>query len=98
MFVGILHPSNKKNIAKLVTVLKLCERSFKWDLAGRPGFIRLEMPLEWRQVVRNMRIHYGIFMILLYRDIETKPIELKVRSWRHLKENLKLFNLIMDII
>ena len=29
MFVRVLHPSNKKNIAKSVTVLKLCERSFK---------------------------------------------------------------------
>ena len=97
MFVRVLHPSNKKNIAKSVTVLKLCERSFKWDHAGCPSFIRLEMALEWRQVVRNLKIHYRIFMFLLCRNIETKRIELEIRSWRHFKENSKLFYLLMDI-
>ena len=29
LFVSVLHPSNEKNIAKFMTVLKLCERSFK---------------------------------------------------------------------
>ena len=38
----------KKNIGKSMTILKLCERSFKWDLAGYPSSIRLEMALEWR--------------------------------------------------
>ena len=30
---SVSHPSYEKNTAKLVTILKLCERSFKWDLA-----------------------------------------------------------------
>ena len=37
-------------------------------------------------------------MFLLCRNIETKRIELEIRSWRHFKENSKLFNLIMDIM
>ena len=98
MFVNVFYPSNRKNIAKLVTILKLCERSFKWDLAECPSFIRSEMALEWRQVIRNLKINFRIFMFLLCCNIETKRIELKIRSWRHFKENSKLFNLIMDIM
>ena len=98
MFVNVFYPSNRKNIAKSVTILKLCKRSFRWDLAECPSFIRLEMAWEWRQVVRNLKIHHRIFMFLLCLNIETKRIKLKIRSWRHFKENLKLFNLIMDIM
>ena len=29
LFVSVSHPSNEKNIAKSMTILKLCERSFK---------------------------------------------------------------------
>lgn len=32
--VSVSYPSNKKNITKSITILKLCETSFKWDLAG----------------------------------------------------------------
>ena len=32
----------------------------------------------------------------LYSDIKIKRIELDICSWRHFKENLKLFNLLMD--
>ena len=96
MFDSVLHPSNKKNIAKSMTILKLCERSFKWDVAGCPSSIRLEMALGWRQVVENLEIHYVIFMGYLYSIIKIKHIELKIYSWRHFKENLKLFNLLMD--
>ena len=71
MFVKVLQPSNEKNIAKSVTILKLCERSFKWDLAGCPTSIRLEMAEEWRQVVKNLEIqYYLIFMGYLYCNIE----------------------------
>ena len=35
------------NYKKSVTVWKLCERSFKWDVAGYSSFIRLEMAQEW---------------------------------------------------
>ena len=98
LFVSVLHPSNKKNIAKSVTILKLCERSFKWDLAGCPRFVGLEMAIEWRQVVRNLKIHYGIFMYLLCRNIKIKRNELKIHFWLHIKENWKLFDLIMDIM
>ena len=28
LFASVLHPSNEKNIAKFMTILKLCERSF----------------------------------------------------------------------
>ena len=79
-----------------MTILKLCKRSFKWDLAGCPSSIRLEMALGWRQVVKNLEIHYEIFMGYLYSDIKIKRIELDICSWRHFKENLKLFNLLMD--
>ena len=35
------------NYKKSVTVWKLCERSFKWDVAGYSSFICLEMAQEW---------------------------------------------------
>ena len=79
-----------------MTILKICERSFTWDLAGCSSSIRLEMALEWTQVVKNVKIHYTIFMGYLYSNIKIKRIELLIRSWRHFKENLKLFNLLMD--
>ena len=70
-----------------MTILKLCERSFKWDLAGYPSSIRLEMALEWRQVVKNLEIHYATFMGYLYSNIKTKRIELRNFYWRHLKKD-----------
>ena len=85
-----------KNIAKSMTILKICERSFKWDLTGCSSSIRLEMALEWRQVVKNLEIHDATFMGYLHSNIKTKRIELKNCYWRHFKENLKLFNLLMD--
>ena len=60
-----------------MTILKLCERSFKWDLAGCPSSIRL----GWRQVVNNLEIHYMIFIEYLY----SKHIGLEICSWRHFK-------------
>ena len=96
LFVSVLHPSNEKNIAKSMTILKLCERPFKWDLAGCPSSIRLEMALRWRHVVNNLEIYYVIFMAYLYSNIKVKHIELKKFSSRHFEENLKLFNLLMD--
>ena len=54
------------------------------------------MALEWRQVVKNLEIHYTIFMGYLYSYIKIKRIELEIFSWRHFKENLKLFNLLID--
>ena len=77
-----------------MTILRICERSFNWDLAGCSSSIRLEMALEWRQVVKNLKIHYAIFMGYLYSNIKIKRIELEICSWRHFKE--KLFNLLMD--
>ena len=79
-----------------MTILKLCERSFEWDVAGCPSSIRLEMALGWRQVVKNLEIHYVIFMGNVYSNIKIKRIELEICFWRHFKENLKLFNLLMD--
>ena len=97
MFCSVSHPSNKKNIAKSMTILKLCERSFKWDVAGCPSSIRLEMALGWRQVVKNLEIHYVIFMVyLLFFFIKIKRIKLENCSWRHFKGNLKPFNSLMD--
>ena len=96
LFVSVSHPINEKNIAKFKTILKLCERSSKWDLSGCPSSIRLEMTLGWRQVVKNMEIHLVIFMGYLYSNIKIKRNELKICSWRHFKDNLKLFNLLMD--
>ena len=90
LYVSVLHPCNEKNIAKSMTILKICERSFKWDLAGCSSSIHLEMALEWRQVVKKSEIHYATL------NIKTKHIELKNYSWRHFKENLKLFDLLMD--
>ena len=98
LFVNVSHPSSEKNIAKSMTILKICESSFKWDLAGWSSSIRLEMALEWRQVVKNLEIHYATYMGYLYFNIKTKRIELEICSWRHFKENSKLFKLIMDIM
>ena len=97
LFVSVSHPCNEKNIAKSMTILKLCERSFKWDLSGCPNFNRLEMALGWRQVVKNLEIYYVILRGYLYINIKIKRIELDICSWRHFKENSKLFNLPMDI-
>ena len=77
-------------------ILKICENSFKWDLAGWSSSIRLEMALEWRQVVKNLEIHYATFMGNLYFNIKTRRIELEFCSRHHFKKNLKLFNLLMD--
>ena len=79
-----------------MTILKLCERPFKRDLAGYPSSIGLEIALGWRQVVNNLEIYYVIFMAYLYSNIKVKRIELKKFSWCHFEENLKLFNLLMD--
>ena len=49
MFVIVLHLCNKENIAKSMTIWKLCERSSKWDIAGCPNLIRLEVRLDWRK-------------------------------------------------
>ena len=97
LFVSVSHPCNEKNIAKSMTILKLCERSFKWDLSGCPNSNRLEMALRWRQVVRNLEIYYVILRDYLYFNIKIKRIKLDICSWRHIKENSKLFNLPMDI-
>ena len=72
LFVNVSHPSNEKNIAKSITILQICKRSFKWDLAGYSNFIHLEMALEWRQVVKNLEIHYAIFTGFLYSNIRIK--------------------------
>ena len=32
----------------------------------------------------------------LHTNVEIKRIELEICSWRHFKENLKLFNLLTD--
>jgi len=82
LFVSVSHPSNEKNIAKSMTILKLCERPFKWDLAGCPSSIRLEMALGWRQVVNNLEIYYVIFMANLYSKIKVKCIEFLAPFWR----------------
>ena len=79
-----------------MTILKLCERPFKRDLAGCPGSVGLEMALGWRQVVNNLEIYYVIFMGYLYSNLKIKCIESEICSWSHFKENLKLFNLLMD--
>ena len=54
------------------------------------------MALGWRQVVKNLEIHYVILMGYLYSNIKIKRIELEICFWRHIIENLKLFNLLMD--
>ena len=79
-----------------MTILKLYERSFKWDLAGCLSSIRLGVELEWRQVVKNLEIPNTILMDYLYSIIKIKRIELKICSWCHFKENSKLFNLLMN--
>ena len=79
-----------------MTILKLCKRPFKWDLAGCPSSIGLEMALGWKQVVNNLKIYYMIFMAYLYSNIKVERFELKNFSWRHFEENLKLFNFLMD--
>ena len=78
LFLSISHPSNAKNIAISMTILKICERSFKWELAGCPSSICLEMALGWRQVVENLEIHCVIFKGYLYSisNIKIKHIEL----------------------
>ena len=54
------------------------------------------MALGQRQVVKNLEIHYMIFMGYLYSNEKIKRIELEICFWCHFKENLKLFNLLMD--
>ena len=97
LFVSVSHPCNEKNIAKSMTILKLCDRSFKWDLSGCPNSNRLEMALGWRQVIRNLEIYYVILSSYLYIKIKIKRIESDICSWCHFKENSKLFNLPMYI-
>ena len=98
LFGSVSHPSNGKNTAKSMTILKLWERPFKWDLAGCPTSICLEMADEWIQVVKNLEIQcYLIFIGYFYCNIEIKRIELKICSWCHNKENSKLFNFLIDI-
>ena len=73
---NVSYTSNEKNIAKFMTILKLCERSFNWDLAGCPISFRLEMAEKWRQVVKNLEIQcYLNFMGYLYCNIKIKQIE-----------------------
>ena len=74
--VNVSYTSNEKNIAKSMTILKLCERSFNWDLAGCPISFRLEMAEKWRQVVKNLEIQCFLnFMGYLYCNIKIKQIE-----------------------
>ena len=81
-----------------MTILKLCERSFQWDLVGCHISIRLEMAEEWRQVDKNLESQYHlIFVGYLYCNIGIKRIELEIGSWLHFIENSLLFNLLMDI-
>ena len=85
LFVSVSHPCNEKNIAKSMTILKLCERSFKWDLSGSPNFNRLEMALGWRQAVKNLEIYHMILRGYLYFNIDIKRIKWDICSWRHFK-------------
>ena len=39
--------TERLNHRKFMTIWKLCKRSFKRQVAGHSGFIRLEMALEW---------------------------------------------------
>ena len=81
-----------------MTILKLCERSLQWDLAGCHISIRLEMAEEWRQVVKNLENQYHlIFMGYVYCNKGIKRIELEICSFPHFIENSKLFDLLMDI-
>ena len=41
--------------------------------------------------------YYVILGGYLYSNIKIERVELEICSWRHFKENLKLFNLPMDI-
>ena len=75
LFGSVSHRSNGENTAKSMTILKLCERSFKWDVAGCPSFIRLEMAWGWTQVIMNLRIHYRICKFSVCCNIETKRIK-----------------------
>ena len=59
-----------------MTIFKLCERSFQWDLAGCHISIRLEMAEEWRQVVKNLEIqYYLIFMGYFNCNVEIEQIK-----------------------
>ena len=44
-----------------------------------------------------MEIKYMIFMGYLHSYMKMKRIELEICCWRHFKENLKLFNLLMEL-
>ena len=62
LFISVSHPSNEKYTAKSMIISKLSKSSFKLDLAGCPSSIRLQRALGWRQTVKNLEIHYVIFM------------------------------------
>ena len=85
LFVSVSHPCNEKNIAKSMTILKLCERPFKRDLAGCPSSIGLEMALGWRQVVNNLEIYFVIFIAYLYSTIKV------FFSWHHFEIKFEVF-------
>ena len=71
-----------------MNILKLCERSFKWDHAGCPTSIRLEIAEEWRQVVKNLEFWWDlIFMGYLHCNIQIERIKMEMCSWLHFKEN-----------
>ena len=97
LYVSVLHPCNEKNIAKSMTILKLCERSFKWDLFECSNFNRLEMALGRRQAVKNFEIYYVILRGYLCFNMKIKRIKWDICSWFHFIENSWLFNLLMDI-
>ena len=56
MFVSALQPRIKENIAKSMTIWKLCERSSKKNLAGFPNFIRLWMNIFRQQQEYNLSL------------------------------------------
>ena len=47
-------------------------------------------------MVKNLEIHNTIFMDYFDSNIRIKPIELRIRFWRHFKANSKLFDLLLN--
>ena len=53
---------------KSMTVWKICERSFKCDVAGSSSFIRLEMAQEWMKTLPYSILQFNCFQKVLKRS------------------------------
>jgi len=80
------------NLKKSMTVWKLCERSFKWDISGHSSFIRLEMAQEWIKTFPYSVLQFN-WIKRFWKEVVHffKWFELQIWDWSWMKENSKIF-------